>query len=47
MADLKVKQRQQVGISRAIVKIDEEKPALKAEGYMTRDSRVVEQEART
>ena len=32
-----------LGISRAIVKIDEEKkPALKAEGYMTRDSRVVE-----
>ena len=32
-----------LGISRAIVKIDEEnKPVLKAEGYMTRDSRVVE-----
>ena len=32
-----------LGISRAIVKIDEEKkPALKAEGYMTRDSRVAE-----
>jgi len=32
-----------LGISRALVKIDEEnKPALKAEGFMTRDSRVVE-----
>ena len=32
-----------LGISRAVVKIDEEnKPVLKAEGYMTRDSRVVE-----
>ena len=31
------------GIARAMVKIDEEnKPALKAEGFMTRDSRVVE-----
>ncbi len=32
-----------LGISRALVKVDEEnKPALKAEGFMTRDSRVVE-----
>ena len=32
-----------LGISRAMVIIDEEnKPALKAEGFMTRDSRVVE-----
>jgi len=32
-----------LGIARAMVKIDEEnKPALKAEGFMTRDSRVVE-----
>ncbi len=32
-----------LAISRALVKIDEEnKPALKAEGFMTRDSRVVE-----
>jgi len=32
-----------LGISRAVVKIDEEnKPVLKAKGYMTRDSRVVE-----
>ena len=32
-----------LGISRGLVKIDEEnKPALKAEGFMTRDSRVVE-----
>ena len=32
-----------LGISRALVKLDEEnKPALKHEGYMTRDSRVVE-----
>jgi small subunit ribosomal protein S9 len=32
-----------LGISRAVVKIDEEnKPVLKAVGYMTRDSRVVE-----
>ncbi len=32
-----------LGISRALVEFDEElKPALKAKGYMTRDSRVVE-----
>ncbi|TRX71188.1 30S ribosomal protein S9 [Carboxylicivirga sp. M1479] len=32
-----------LAISRALVKIDaENKPALKAEGFMTRDSRVVE-----
>ncbi|WP_245820823.1 30S ribosomal protein S9 [Saccharicrinis aurantiacus] len=32
-----------LGISRALVKIDEEnKPALKSEGFMTRDARVVE-----
>lgn len=32
-----------LAISRALVKINEEnKPALKAEGFMTRDSRVVE-----
>ena len=32
-----------LAIARALVKIDEEnKPALKAEGFMTRDSRVVE-----
>ena len=32
-----------LGIARALVKINEEnKPALKAEGFMTRDSRVVE-----
>ncbi len=32
-----------LGISRALVKIDpENKPKLKAEGFMTRDSRVVE-----
>lgn len=32
-----------LAISRALVKLDEEnKPALKHEGYMTRDSRVVE-----
>lgn len=32
-----------LAISRALVKIDaEHKPALKAEGFMTRDSRVVE-----
>jgi small subunit ribosomal protein S9 len=32
-----------LAISRALVKIDEEnKPALKAEGFLTRDSRVVE-----
>ena len=32
-----------LAISRALVKIDaESKPALKAEGFMTRDSRVVE-----
>lgn len=32
-----------LGISRSLVKLDEEnKPALKAEGFMTRDSRVVE-----
>jgi small subunit ribosomal protein S9 len=32
-----------LGIARALVKIDEDsKPALKAEGFMTRDSRVVE-----
>ncbi len=32
-----------LGIARAMVKIDEEnKPALKAEGFMTRDSRIVE-----
>jgi small subunit ribosomal protein S9 len=32
-----------LGIARALVIIDEEnKPALKAEGFMTRDSRVVE-----
>ena len=32
-----------LGIARSLVKIDEEnKPALKAEGFMTRDSRVVE-----
>ena len=32
-----------LGIARALVKLDEEnKPALKAEGFMTRDSRVVE-----
>ncbi len=32
-----------LAISRALVKIDEEsKPALKAEGFMTRDPRVVE-----
>jgi small subunit ribosomal protein S9 len=32
-----------LGIARSLVKLDEEnKPALKAEGFMTRDSRVVE-----
>jgi len=32
-----------LGISRALVKVDEEhKPALKAEGFMTRDPRMVE-----
>ncbi|HIF14032.1 MAG TPA: 30S ribosomal protein S9, partial [Bacteroidetes bacterium] len=32
-----------LGISRALVKLDEEnKPALRHEGFMTRDSRVVE-----
>ncbi len=32
-----------LGIARALVKIDpENKPALKAEGFMTRDSRMVE-----
>ncbi len=32
-----------LGISRALVKIDEEhKPSLKAEGFMTRDPRMVE-----
>lgn len=32
-----------LGIARALVKINaEDKPALKAEGFMTRDSRVVE-----
>lgn len=32
-----------LGIARALVKINEEnKPALKAQGFMTRDSRVVE-----
>lgn len=32
-----------LGIARALVKINEEnKPALKAEGFMTRDARVVE-----
>lgn len=32
-----------LGISRALVKIDDEhKPALKAEGFMTRDPRMVE-----
>ncbi len=32
-----------LGISRALVELDEElKPALKAKGFMTRDSRVVE-----
>lgn len=34
-----------LGISRALVKVNEEnKPALKAEGFMTRDSRVVERQ---
>ncbi len=32
-----------LGIARSLVKLDEEnKPALKAEGFMTRDSRIVE-----
>ncbi len=32
-----------LAVSRALVKVDEEnKPALKAEGFMTRDARVVE-----
>jgi len=32
-----------LGISRALIKVDEElRPALKSEGFLTRDSRVVE-----